>query len=384
MSDSLKNIKGFLNKKFVTAMETKILEDIDYLNLGIPSMNYVISGKPYSGGLPLSGKMSVIYGPEAAGKTSIILNAISQAQKQNIDVVYIDTERNILKSRFEQFDIDIDDLIYATPETVEEAFDIMENVCNLRMVNSYDEPALIIWDSIAGTPTLKELSRKIDDVEIASQAGVLTRCLKRLRGKVQKSNVGVVFINQARANQDQYGDIFNLPGGYALKQNCDIIIRCNKTKPDVNGQGVKISTPGKNRFFSPFQSTTVLFDYKKGWTKENIIDSFVELLKETGLVEKSGGWFHLNSDYSKLLNEGLDAKEAVKKVKKYQNKEFVEKLLNDDEYYKQLLIDTEKYIEQNRLQVTNSLKDTNLEKNAEIADSQESIVKIKEKYDTEE
>ena len=87
MSDSLKNIKGFLNKKFVTAMETKILEDIDYLNLGIPSMNYVISGKPYSGGLPLSGKMSVIYGPEAAGKTSIILNAISQAQKQNIDVV---------------------------------------------------------------------------------------------------------------------------------------------------------------------------------------------------------------------------------------------------------------------------------------------------------
>lgn len=384
MSDSLKNMKNFLNKKFSSAMETNILEDISFLNLGIPSLNYVISGKPYSGGLPLSGKMSVLYGPEAAGKTSLILNAISQAQKQNIDVVYIDTERNILKRRFDQFNIDIDNLIYATPETVEEAFDIMENVCNLRMANSYDEPALIIWDSIAGTPTIKELSRKIDDVEIAAQAGVLTRCLKRLRGKVQKSNVGVIFINQARANQDQYGDLFNLPGGYALKQNCDIIIRCNKTKPDVHGQGVKISTPGKNRFFSPFQSTTILFDYKKGWTKENIIDSFIDLMKETGIVEKAGAWFYLNSDYEKLISEGNDSKEASKKVKKYQNKEFVERLLNDEEYYKQLLIDTETYIEQNHLQVANNLKDENLEKTAEIIEKMETKIKAKEKYDTEE
>ena len=102
------------------------------------------------------------------------------------------------------------------------------------------------------------------------QARVLTRNLRRIRGKIKRIEASLLLVNQARANQARFGDLFTMPGGHALHHAADVILRVNRVKPDESGQGIKISTPIKNRLFRPFQSTTLRFEYTDGFTKENI------------------------------------------------------------------------------------------------------------------
>ena len=45
-----KNLKSFLTKKYPSAFGTEILNEVEWLNTGIPTLNYVISGRPFSGG----------------------------------------------------------------------------------------------------------------------------------------------------------------------------------------------------------------------------------------------------------------------------------------------------------------------------------------------
>ena len=274
---------------------------------------------------------------------------IYRAQLKDTEIVYLDTERSITKPRLKQFKIDLDNLIYSTPETAEECFSIIEDIYKERVSNGQEkEPILIIWDSLAGTPTQDELERTAFQVEIASQPKVFSRNLRRIRGKIQRMNASLLLVNQARANQDRYGDLFLMPGGYALYHNCDVILRANKLKPDENGMGMKISTPSKNRLFKPFQNTTIQFDYVAGFTAENIMDAFCEFLKNITILGQAGPYCYLATEVIEIMErDGIEEKEATKLAKKFFKKDFVERLMNDEEYYQKILEDSEIYVNKN-------------------------------------
>lgn len=356
-----KKLKAFLEKTYPDAMDTDIIAEVKYLDTGIPTINYVISGKPLTGGLPLTGKITIMYGPEGCGKTSFVVHMIAIAQRAGIDVIYIDTERSITRPRLEQFGVDVEELNYLTPDTMEECFDIIEAVCKEKMVEDDKEPVLIIWDSIAMTPTADEINRTSEDVEIASQARVLTRNLRRIRGKIKRIESSLLLINQARANQARFGDLFTMPGGHALHHSADVILRVNKVKPDESGQGIKISTPIKNRLFRPFQSTTLRFEYVDGFTKENIIDAFCDFLKDIEILGSAGPYCYLETDVQRIIKEeGVDNKEAVKKVNKFFKKDFVKQLIEDPDYYTEILRAAEEYVNVNIAKVTHILLDKDL------------------------
>ena len=356
-----KNLKNFLQKTYPDAMDTDIIAEVKYLDTGIPTVNYVISGKPLTGGLPLTGKITIMYGPEGCGKTSFVVHMIAKAQRAGIDVIYIDTERSITRPRLEQFGVDVEELNYLTPDTMEECFDIIEAVCKEKMAEDDKEPVLIIWDSIAMTPTADEIHRTSEDVEIASQARVLTRNLRRIRGKIKRIESSLLLINQARANQARFGDLFTMPGGHALHHSADVILRVNKVKPDESGQGIKISTPIKNRLFRPFQSTTLRFEYVDGFTKENIIDAFCDFLKDIEILGSAGPYCYLETDVQRIIKEeGVDNKEAVKKVNKFFKKDFVKQLIEDPDYYTEILRAAEEYVNVNIAKVTHILLDKDL------------------------
>lgn len=357
MSNSL---KSFLEKKHKTAMSVDIINEITFLNIGIPTINYVISGKPLTGGLPLSGKISLIFGGEGSGKTSLVLHIIAQAQKNNIPVVYLDTERSITKPRLKQFDIDISELIYMTPESMEQCFDIIEDICKKKEDKADDSPILIIWDSLAASPTMDEIERTSSQVEIASQAKVLSRNLRRIRGRIARSNSGLVLVQQARENMDLYGDSISFPGGKALSHTCDMILRVSALKPDEQGQGFKISTPKKNRIFRPFQNSTIRFLYSQGFTEENILASFCDLLANIGIL-KGSGWYYLQSDLDKFCADNnmteKDALADTRQFKKFRKDDFVNRLMSDKDFYTEILTVAEEYISKNLIHVTKVMRD---------------------------
>lgn len=377
------NLKSFLTKKYEKSGAVNILQEIEFLSTSIPSLNYVISGRPLTGGIPLSGKMLTLYGPDGAGKTSLINHIIGEAQKKDVDVVYIDTERSITVPRLKQFGVDIDSLSYATPEYIEEVFGIIEDVCSYRLAQKDNSKTLIIWDSVAGTPAKQTLERDADAAEVAPDARALTRGLKRVRGKVKNSNVGVIFVNQARVNMDPHGDKFIMPGGYALKHMVDIVLRVNKIKEKnrVDGQVIRFTTPGKNRLFRPFQSTDIFFDFDQCFTRENIISGFVDFLVNVGIIGQSGAWCYSMTDVQAIMDEEkIEETEAIKKSKKFYRNSYVNELIEDEDKYQELLKLSESYIQRNINSVAEKGKDaefsgkteTDIEKeDEEFKDSEE-------------
>ena len=78
-----KNLSSILKKEYPDNIDSEIISEVEYLDTGIPTMNYVLSGRPLTGGIPLSGKMVCMYGPEGSGKTSYVNHLISIAQKKD-------------------------------------------------------------------------------------------------------------------------------------------------------------------------------------------------------------------------------------------------------------------------------------------------------------
>ncbi|MDD4738274.1 MAG: hypothetical protein PHF54_03400, partial [Candidatus Pacebacteria bacterium] len=154
--------------------------------------------------------------------------------------------------------------------------------------------------------------------------------------------------------------------GKALMHSCDIILRVNKLKPNETEQGVKISTPSKNRLFNPFQSTVVQFNYALGFTKENIVKSFCEFIKEIGILGQSGAWCFLQTDVNKMMSEGMSEDDAKKEVKKFYLKDFTTRLLEEPEYYEQMLHDSEEYVNKNISMVSKIMLDSEINIETEL------------------
>ena len=155
----------------------------------------------------------------------------------------------------------------SSDEKTKQAFEMIEQICIQKISLGENElDILCVYDSIASTPTKDEKERAMDDKEMASQAKIITRSLRKIRGSVQKANMGVIFINQSRINMDMsgrptHGDKYTMPGGQACKHFCDVLIRMAKSKQDSDGQFIKMSVPSKNRLFKPKQAIEIYFNY---------------------------------------------------------------------------------------------------------------------------
>lgn len=374
-----KNLSSMLKKEYPDNIDSEVISEVTFLDTGIPTMNYVLSGRPLTGGVPLSGKMICMYGPEGCGKTSYVLHMLSIAQKKDFDIVYIDSECSVTRPRLKQFGVDIDAIEYIIPDCMEQVFDIIEKICIYKIKEEDDRPLIIVWDSVAQTATNDEMSRTAFDKEIGSQSAVLTRGLRKIKPYVHRcKNTGLVFINQARENQARFGDLYKMPGGKALMHSCDIILRVNKIKPNETEQGIKMSTPSKNRLFNPFQSTVVQFNYALGFTRENILAAFCEFIKEIGILGQSGAWCYLQTEVDEMVAGGMEESVAKKEVKKFYLKDFVARMINEPEYYEQMLKDSEEYVNKHISMVSKIMLDSELHIESEDEEDEEkNIIKTK-------
>jgi recombination protein RecA len=363
-------LSAMFKKNFPDAMCADIISEIEYLDSGIPTLNYVMSGKPFTGGIPLNGKITVMYGTEGSGKTSYANQLIAQAQKRDFEVLYIDSETTVTQDRIEQFGIDKnkDGFIYVVPDNMEQVFEMIEDACKEKIKDQDNIPLLIVWDTIAATGTKDEIERTSYDKEIGSQSSVLTRNLRRIRPLLRKAGrVGCLFVNQARDNQEMYGDIFKMPGGRAIQHEGVIILRVNKIKPGETSQGVRISST-KNKIFNPYQSTTIQFDYARGFTKEYVISAYSEFLKDIGLIGQSGAWCFLTDEIKAVVKEkniNIDTES------KFYLKDFTTKLLENEQFYKDILMLSEGYVAKNIAHVSSIFLDKDIDIEAEKKKNEE-------------
>ncbi len=241
------------------------------------------------GGLPRS-RITEIFGPESAGKSTLAQHVIAQAQKLGGMAAYIDVEHALEPTYAAAIGVRVDDLLVSQPDTGEQALEITEALVRSNAVD------IIVIDSVAALVPRAEIEGDMGDSLPGLQARLMSQALRKLTGAIARSRAAVVFINQLR---EKIGIVFGnpetTPGGRALKfySSVRIDIRRIETLKQgtvVIGSRVRAKVV-KNKVAAPFRQAEfdIMFNGPQvGISREgDLIDLGVDL----GIIKKMGAFF---------------------------------------------------------------------------------------------
>lgn len=174
------------------------------------------------------GTVTQLYGPPAAGKTNIALQAAAQACVDDSSVLYIDTE-GVSFERFRQLvrgiDPDRDPEAVASKLSVSAAHSFEEQAQAVKRASDLaPEVSIIVLDSASGFYRVE----RIDETEDAT-GDTLRRLgdqIAHLLGLARRYNLAVIITNQVFTDPDT--DRVRPLGGYTLEHWCGTILRIER------------------------------------------------------------------------------------------------------------------------------------------------------------
>ncbi|MDP4038669.1 MAG: recombinase RecA [bacterium] len=238
------------------------------------------------GGLP-KGRVIEIYGPEASGKTTLALHAISEVQKNGGIAAFIDAEHALDPDYAGKIGVNLNDLLISQPDTGEQALEICETLVRSNAVD------IVVVDSVAALVPRAEIEGDMGDSHMGLQARLMSQALRKLTAVVSKSKTTVVFINQLRM---KIGVMFGNPevtaGGQALKYYSSVRLDIRRTEQIKDGDNaignhVKVKVV-KNKVSAPFKIAEFDIMYNEGISRSG---DMVDLAVKHELIVKSGAWY---------------------------------------------------------------------------------------------
>lgn len=238
------------------------------------------------GGVP-RGRVIEIFGPEAAGKTTLALHAIAECQKQGGIAAFVDAEHALDPFYAQKIGVNIDELLISQPDTGEQALEIVETLVRSNGVD------VVVVDSVAALTPKAEIEGEMGNQYLGLQARLMSQALRKLAGIVGKTKTVVIFINQIRM---KIGVFFGNPetttGGTALKFYSSVRIEVRKTVQLKSGDqfvGNRIKCKVvKNKVAPPFRSTEFDIMFNEGISLTGDLLDTGTLYK---IISKSGNTF---------------------------------------------------------------------------------------------
>ncbi|MEN9581870.1 MAG: hypothetical protein RJA70_4879 [Pseudomonadota bacterium] len=255
------------------------------------------------GGYP-RGRIVEIYGPESSGKTTLMLHAIANVQKQGGTAAFIDAEHALDITYARRLGVRTDDLLISQPDFGEQALEIAEMLVRSNAVD------MVIIDSVAALVPKAEIEGDMGDSHVGLQARLMSQALRKLTGTVNRSKCVLMFTNQIRM---KIGVMFGSPetttGGNALKfyasQRLDIrrigaLKEASKGDTVVIGNRTRVKVV-KNKLASPFREVEFDILYGRGISYSG---ELVDIGSDAGILQKSGAWYSHGTD---RIGQGRDA-----------------------------------------------------------------------------
>jgi recombination protein RecA len=243
------------------------------------------------GGLP-QGRIIEIYGPESSGKTTLTLHVVAEAQKKGGVCAFVDAEHALDPQYAKKLGVNLDELLISQPDTGEQALEIVDTLVRSGAVS------LIVVDSVAALTPKSEIEGDMGDMQMGSQARLMSQAMRKLTASIGRSNCMVIFINQIRM---KIGVMFGSPetttGGNALKFYASVRLDIRRTgsikdRDEVVGNATRVKVV-KNKVAPPFREVEFDIMYGEGISK---VGELVDIGVKAGVVEKSGSWYSYNDE----------------------------------------------------------------------------------------
>ncbi len=287
LSRALDNLKKRFGEGAVMRMGEVSHMDVEVISTGSLALDRALG----VGGVP-RGRVTEIYGPDGAGKTTLAQHIVAEAQEMGGTAAYVDMEHALDPAYARNLGVDVDELLISQPDTGEQALEIAETLIRSGAVD------VIVIDSVAALVPRAEIEGEMGDSHPGLQARLMSQALRKLSGAIKQSNAALIFTNQLR---EKIGVMFGNPettsGGRALKFYASVRLDIRrvtsiKERGELIGTRTRVRVT-KNKVAPPFRVAEFDLMYSKGISREgDLLDVAIDL----GVMEKRGSYYYYDSD----------------------------------------------------------------------------------------
>jgi len=276
-----------------------------FLPTGLPNIDLMMGG-----GIP-AGRITELFSKgEGLGKSSLAARLMAEMQSRGGTVLLMDTEHGFTKKRLEEFGVDPTKVVWVKPPHIEAGCQIIDKLLkHLKENPERGDKVLVIWDSIAASPSKSEYEADYGDIQVASAARAWSVSIKKLKDAVAKSECYVVFINQTRTNIGvMFGEKQQSTGGIGIKYyaGCRLVLYRGKgawLKSGTERKGFLVTMEmEKSRLAAPFQKAVVPLIFETGWDHWK---SLFDLLLKLEWVTQSGAYYKLRGVDKSFQQKGF-------------------------------------------------------------------------------
>jgi len=273
---------------------------IEAISTGLPQLDRITG----VGGIPRR-RITEISGPESAGKTTLALSIVREAQQEGITCLWADVEWSFDLRYATHLGVNTNALMMIQEDNAEDSLDDVESFA------AKEKNAVIVIDAVGALKSQAEGEKRMEGKTIGIQANLVSRFLRKIVPIVALNNHALILLNHEFKDIMNHGKIMT-SGGAKLAYHKSLWLKLTKVSKYLVQGDTKIGEvilveTRKNKLAIPRQQCEIQMVWGEGFSRE--ADKLQELIDSGRATNKGRSWF---LDGKKVASSRAEMREWLK------------------------------------------------------------------------